>query len=53
MLQSATSAAAFGAASATGGMTVMPQEADAAASKMWAQVKLPFEDTLYDIDFDR
>jgi len=29
-----------------------PEVADAAASKMWTKVPVPFEDTVYDIDFD-
>lgn len=29
-----------------------PAPADAAAYKMWSQVAVPFEDTVYDIDFD-
>jgi len=29
-----------------------PQPASAAASQMWKQVKVPFDDTIYDIDFD-
>jgi len=31
----------------------VPAPAEAAASTMWEQVKVPFEDTIYDIDFDR
>jgi photosystem II stability/assembly factor-like uncharacterized protein len=34
------------------GSLVAPQAAEAAASKMWAKVDVPFEDTIYDIDFD-
>jgi hypothetical protein len=37
---------------ATFGLTSFPA-ASAAATQMWKQVKVPFEDTLYDIDFDR
>ena len=44
------SAAAASIAAATGGV---PAPAEAAASMMWEQVKVPFEDTIYDIDFDR
>lgn len=29
-----------------------PEAADAAAYKMWSKVSVPFEDTVYDIDFD-
>ncbi|GFH49405.1 hypothetical protein CTEN210_05881 [Chaetoceros tenuissimus] len=29
-----------------------PEAADAAAYKMWTKVPVPFEDTVYDIDFD-
>lgn len=32
--------------------TAIPQAASAAATKAWKQVKVPFEDTVYDIDFD-
>lgn len=35
------------------GSAGLPQPAEAAASKMWKQIQLPFEDTLYDVDFDR
>ena len=41
-------AAALGAV----GLNVAPQSAEAASSKMWTAVPLPFGDTLYDIDFD-
>jgi len=41
-------AVAFGAA----GLNTAPQSAEAASSKMWTPVPLPFGDTLYDIDFD-
>lgn len=44
-----SAAAAASIASITGGM---PAPAEAASSKAWEQIKLPFEDTLYDIDFD-
>lgn len=40
------------ATGAFGGLAVQPQPAEAAATKMWKQVKLPFAETLYDIDFD-
>ena len=30
----------------------IPVEAQA-ASTMWAPIKVPFEDTLFDVDFDR
>jgi len=30
----------------------MPAPVEAAASKMWQKVNIPFDDTLYDIDFD-
>jgi len=39
-------------AAAVGGVAGVPADAEAAASKMWAPVPLPFSDTLYDIDFD-
>jgi len=45
----ASTAAAGIAASTVGGM---PSPAEAASSKMWKAIPLPFEDTLYDIDFD-
>ena len=48
--QTASATAAASIAAATGGA---PAPAEAAASKMWEQVKVPFEDTIYDIDFDR
>lgn len=32
--------------------TAIPMPANAAATKQWASVKVPFEDTVYDIDFD-
>jgi len=47
--QTASTAAAASIAAATGGV---PAPAEAAASTMWEQVKVPFEDTIYDIDFD-
>jgi photosystem II stability/assembly factor-like uncharacterized protein len=47
----ATGAAAT-AAMSTLTTTSIPLEAEAAASKMWAKVPIPFEDTVYDIDFD-
>jgi hypothetical protein len=40
------------ATGAFGGLSVQPQPAEAAATSMWKQVKLPFAETLYDIDFD-
>jgi len=49
--KSVSSAAAVSAASLTS-LTAAPEEADAAASKMWTKVPVPFEDTVYDIDFD-
>mmetsp|Transcript_9172 Transcript_9172/g.19044 ORF Transcript_9172/g.19044 Transcript_9172/m.19044 type:complete len:407 (-) Transcript_9172:206-1426(-) len=50
--KAATSAAAMAAATVTSGVVAPPQEAEAASSKMWTKVELPFEDTLYDIDFE-
>jgi photosystem II stability/assembly factor-like uncharacterized protein len=47
--QTATTAAALGVATLSTG-PVAP--AEAASSKMWTAVPLPFEDTLFDIDFD-
>jgi len=50
IVQSATaSVAAVGAASIELGM---PAPVEAAPSKMWKKVEVPFEDTVYDIDFD-
>lgn len=37
---------------ATMGSAVNPAPAEAAASKLWSKVAVPFEDTVYDIDFD-
>lgn len=48
-----TGSAAAAAAFATTTLGAVPQPANAAATKMWKPVKLPFEETLYDIDFDR
>lgn len=51
-----TTSAATAAAVATvaGGVGAFPAPASAkTSSRMWTPVKLPFEDTLYDIDFDR
>jgi len=45
-----STAAALGTiAAVTGGS---PESAEAASTKYWKPVKLPFEETLYDIDFD-
>jgi hypothetical protein len=44
--------AAAAALATTGAFGVAPKPAEAAASKMWKPIKLPFEETLYDIDFD-
>mmetsp|Transcript_28316 Transcript_28316/g.35002 ORF Transcript_28316/g.35002 Transcript_28316/m.35002 type:complete len:413 (-) Transcript_28316:278-1516(-) len=46
------SGAAAAAIASTTSMTALPEAADAAASKMWSRVAVPFEDTVYDIDFD-
>lgn len=43
---------AAGIASMAGVTAGSPLPAEAASTKMWKQVALPFEDTLYDIDFD-
>ncbi len=40
------------AALATMGTGAVPEPAEAAAYKMWSKVNVPFEDTVYDIDFD-
>lgn len=34
------------------GMTMLPEPASAETSKMWTKIELPFEDTIYDVDFD-
>jgi len=47
--QASTAAAGLSFAAVTGGN---PAPAEAASTKMWKPVPLPFEDTLYDIDFD-
>ena len=52
VLKSSSAAALATFATMTGGLTGMPASASA-ASQMWEPVKLPFEDTLYDIDFNR
>mmetsp|Transcript_7486 Transcript_7486/g.18354 ORF Transcript_7486/g.18354 Transcript_7486/m.18354 type:complete len:414 (+) Transcript_7486:189-1430(+) len=44
--------AASALASATGMLGVPAQPTEAASSKMWRPVKVPFSETLYDIDFD-
>jgi len=49
--QSASAAAAASLATTTGGMSFV-EPAQAASSGKWSRVDLPFEDTLYDIDFD-
>jgi len=49
--KASSAAAAASVAAATGGL-VSPQPADAAATRMWTPIDLPFDDTLYDIDFD-
>ena len=50
--KAATSAAAMAAATATSGIVEPPQAAEAASSKMWTKVDVPFDDTIYDIDFE-
>jgi photosystem II stability/assembly factor-like uncharacterized protein len=49
--KSASAVAATVAAASTGA-TSFSQPAEAASSQMWQPIDLPFEDTLYDIDFD-
>lgn len=44
--------AATALATVTESFGATPQPAEAAASKMWKPVPLPFSETLYDIDFD-
>jgi len=44
-----SSAAAASAAALTAGI---PKVASAASTKKWTPIKVPFDDTLYDIDFD-
>jgi photosystem II stability/assembly factor-like uncharacterized protein len=45
-------AAAATAALATSATFGAPLVANAEKSKAWRQIKIPFEDTVYDIDFD-
>jgi len=47
--KTASAAATASLVAATGGS---PMPAEAAASQMWEKVKLPFDDTIYDIDFE-
>jgi len=47
--QTSTAAALGTFAAVTGGS---PDAAEAASTKLWKAVKIPFEETLYDIDFD-
>lgn len=50
---STSSSAALGTvAAAAAAVGVSPAPAEAASSQFWKPVKLPFEETLYDIDFD-
>lgn len=48
----ASSAAAAASVAAATGFTGAVEPAEAASSQMWTPVDLPFQDTLYDIDFD-
>jgi len=48
--KSVSSAAALGLATAL--PLTNPSPADAASTKKWKRVAVPFEDTVYDIDFD-
>lgn len=48
--QTSTAAAALGTFGAINGVT--PTPAEAASSQFWKPIPLPFEETLYDIDFD-
>jgi len=47
-----TTVASAAVASATGTLGFPAKPAEAASTKMWKAVKLPFTETLYDIDFD-
>jgi len=47
-----TKATALTAAASMVGVSANPASAEAASSKMWEKINLPFEDTVYDIDFD-
>lgn len=49
--QTGSTVAASALASATG-MLGSAQPSEAASSKMWKPVKVPFAETLYDLDFD-
>ena len=51
-LQAGTTVASAAVASATGTLGFPAKPAEAASTKMWKAVKLPFTETLYDIDFD-
>lgn len=46
------SVAALAGLTAATGTIAAPLPANAAATKLWKQVEIPFTDTLYDIDFD-
>lgn len=48
----AGSAAAAATLASVPGATILPEAASAASSKMWSKVELPFDDTIYDIDFN-
>lgn len=50
--QTASTAAVAAAALVSGAVTSFPSPAEAASGGKWTKVNLPFEDTLYDIDFD-
>jgi len=47
-----TAAAGIASAAATVGSVSTPLPANAESSRLWEAVQLPFEETLYDIDFD-
>merc|ERR1711957_1009606 len=49
--KSVTSAAAIGLGAALP-LTSNPEEASAKSLNMWKRVEVPFDDTVYDIDFD-
>jgi len=51
LTKSGATAAAAAVATVAGGLTMVPRPASA-ASQMWTPVDIPFDDTLYDIDFD-
>lgn len=50
--KSAVTTAGVALSTIAGATTALPLPASAKATRQWQQVKVPFEDTVYDIDFD-